>query len=393
MAAPTITNGFMLDKVMTAFQGRLGWSQPTLASFLPVLNSANLSATCGRYYEDFHEGVRLASLLASQEDPDITSDEFNALLQKWDQAVILRCLNAVFHESRLIEHCLNYERVANLRNIVIPNQGNFCGYRIKVAQGDYAVVVNKLGLQFSGVATFNLYLFNDLIKEPLQTLSVTTDAFNQVVVDVQWMMHYIGNLSHKGGLFYLGYFQNDLPPGVNALDEQLNLWAASKTFGAWPFQSGQVVGQLDFNRINPSVVFRSYGISLEVSAYYDYTEKIIENASLFDEARGLTMAIKVLEQIRWNTRTNSKERIAVEAQGGELAKNINQDVNVADPAPDQPFVAGLKMQAKRALMGCYGSFFPKVKARSVEVGPAYDREAFAYDTFDIMNLPPRERFY
>lgn len=388
----TITNGFDVVKVLGAFQGRLGWSQPTVAG-VPALTTANLTATSGRYYEDFHEGVRLRLALNAQEDPNIGADDFNALLQKWDKAAIFRCLNAVFCRPALIEHCLNYERVSNLRNIVIPNQGNFCGYRIKVAQGNYAVVLNSIGLQFDGVTTFNIYLYNDLVKAPLKTLSVTTEAFSQTVVELDWRLHYIGDQSHKGGLFYVGYFQNDLPPDVHALDEQLNMWAASKIFGAYPFQSGQVLGQLDFNRINPSVVFRSYGISLELTSYKDYTQTIIQNAHLFDEVRGITMAIKVLEQIRWSYRTNAEQRNALEAQAGDMAKNINQDVNVADPSDEQPFVAGLKLQAVRTLKQLFCNFFPKEKARSVEVGPAYDREAFAYDTFDIMNLPPRERFY
>lgn len=388
----TITNGFELDKVLATFQGRLGWSQPTVDG-VPTLSSDNLVATSGRFYEDFHEGVRLRLLMTAQEDRNIDAAGFNALLQKWDKAAIMRCLNAVFCRPALIEHLLNYERVSNLREIVIPNEGNFCGYRIKVAAGNYAVMINSVGLMFDGVATFNLYLYNDLVRAPLKTLSITTQAFTQVVIPTDWLMHYIGDTTHKGGLFYVGYFQNDLPPGVHALDEQLNLWAASKVFGAWPFQSGQVTGQLDFNRVNPSVVFRSYGLSMELSSYKDYTETIIRNATLFDEVRGLTMAIKVLEQIRWSYRTNADQRNALEAQMGDMAKSINQDVNVADPSDEQPFVAGLKLQAKRALQQLYCTFFPKQKALSVEVGPAYDREAFAYDTFDIMNLPPRERFY
>lgn len=375
---------------MAAFQGRLGWTQPTVEG-VPTLSAPNLATSSSRTYEGFHEGCRLKLLLDSQEDPNLTADEFNALLQQMDRDVIMRCLNAIFSRPALIEHTLNYERMSNLRYIPIANGGNFAGYRIKVGEGDYCVSIDSVGLFFNGAATFNLYLFNDLVLAPLETIQVTTVPNSQTIVKLGWNMHYIGDLRNKGGLFYLGYFQNDLPPGVTALDEQLNLWADSKVFGAYPCQSPQVPGQLDFNRINPSVVFRSYGISLEVSSYFDYTEKIITNSSLFDEVRGLTMAQKVLETIRWSYRTNTDNRNAVQAQ--TLSKDLNQDLNVADPGPDQPFVAGLKRQIQRALGALYMNFFPKPKPLSVSVGADYDREAFAYDTFDIKNLPPRERFY
>lgn len=377
-----ISNGFDTTKVLAAMQGRLGWSQPTLAG-MPVINTANLKADSGRTYEEFHPSASIQKLYTSQEDPAISDTAFNALLQKKDAQVVLRSLNAIFNRPQLVEHGLVYERQSNVRNIAVPNQGNFCGYRMKVSNGDYAVLINTVALFFNGVATFNLYLFNDLTLAPLKTQSVTTVANSQTVVKLDWLLKYIDD--NKGGLFYIGYFQDDLG-SVLALDEQLNMWDDSKLFGAWPFQSVKTAA-LDFNRINPSVVFRTYGMNLEVSAYRDYTEVIIMNASLFDEARGLMMAIYVLEIVKNSSRTNRDNR-----QANEMIK-LEYDLDLAFPTKKAPFMAGLRAQLKREFQRLNENFFPKAEAQVVSIAGDYNRDEFAYDSFDIKNLPPRERFY
>jgi len=386
-----LTNGFNTTKVQTAMAGRLGWQQPTLAGS-PVVSDANKGSTSGRYYNDgsFHAACTLDRLKQSQEDANISDTDFNILLATLDTSVAMRVINTVFNRSQLVEHTLVYERVSNVRNVVIPNSGNFCGYRIKVGKGDWAIQINSVSLFFDNATTFNLYLFNDLKLAPLKTLAVTTEANSQVTVDLsEWVLNYIS--TNKGGLFYIGYFQDDLvASNTHGIDEQLNMWAASKVFGAYPFQSPKKAGALDFNRINPSVVFRSYGMNLEITSYRDYTQTIIQNPHLFDNARGLAMAISVLESIKYSTRTNATERQSKEAIG---PNELNYDLNLAFPNDERPFIAGLKAQLMQEVKRISNTFFPKAEATSVGIGGDYDREAFAYDTFDIKNLPPRERFY
>lgn len=379
-----LSNGFNIAKVMTALQGRLGWSQPTLAG-MPVISGQNQQASSGRFYdEDFHDSCTIQKLYQAQDDKDISNADFNAKLQRMDRAVIMRCLNAVFNKSQLVDHNLVYERMSNIRAVPVPNGGNFCGYRIKVANGNYAVMLNNVALYFDSVVTFNLYLFNDLTKAPLMTQEVTTMAMSQTVIDLNWILKYVDN--NKGGLFYVGYFQDDLG-AAQAIDEQLNMWDDARLWGAWPFQSPRVAGQLDFNRINPSVVFRTYGMNMELSSYRDYTEVILQNAHLFDEARGLLMAIRVIGQIKNSGRSNQATRMS-----NEMIK-LDYDVDLAFPTKEAPFAAGLKAQVAREFERINLNFFPKRKPSNVSIAGAYDRDEFAYDTFDIKNLPPRERFF
>lgn len=378
------TNGYDIAKVYNAFSGRIGWNQPTIAGS-PTLSDANKASASGRFYDEAHAIVRVNIVHDVQYDPNITDDQFNAFLQTLDKSCIMQCLNAVFNRPQLIETGLVYERSSNIKSVIIPNQGNFCGYRIKVAQGNYAVQINTISLFFTAAATFNIYLFNDLVKEPLKTKSVTTVANSQTVIDLGWVLNYIAS-TNKGGMFYIGYFQDELG-SVNGIDEQLNQWAPTKVYGAWPFQSPKT-GTVDFNRINPSVVFRTYGINLQISAYRDYTQTIIQCAHIFDEARILLMASKVIELVKNSIRVNKEKRITA-----ENIMQLDYDLNLAFPTDDRPFMTGIKAQLVREYKRINDNFFPKQEALSVPIGQSADSLAYQYDTFDIRNLPPREQNY
>jgi hypothetical protein len=384
-----VTNGFDISRVNDAMEGRLGWLQPTLPGS-PSINDANKGSKSGRYYNDgsFHATLTIDKIKSTQENASISDTDFNALLTRLDQAATMRCLNAVFNRPQLVEHSLLYERASNIRNVVIPNGGNFCGYRIKVAKGDWAVQLNSVSLYFDKVATFKLYLFNDLIASPVAEKQVTTQANSQVIVDLDWAVSYVSS-ANSGGLFYIGYFQDDLGD-ARALDEQLNIWENTKIFGAYPFQSPRISGALNFNRTNPSVVFKTYGLNLEVSSYKDYTRNIVQNAHLFDNARGLSMAIRVMEEIKYSSRTN-----AIERQGKEAIDkaDLNLDLNLAAPSENLPFVAGLKAQLLQELSRISRNFFPKAQASSVNIAGGCDTGVTDYDTFNLKNLPPRERIY
>jgi hypothetical protein len=384
-----VTNGFDILRVNGAMEGRLGWLQPTLPGS-PSINDGNRGSKSGRYYNDgsFHATLTIDKIKSTQENASISDDDFNALLARLDQAATMRCLNAVFNRPQLVEHSLLYERASNIQNVLIPNSGNFCGYRIKIAKGDWAVQLNSVSLYFNKVATFKLYLFNDLVASPVAEKQVTTQANSQVIVDLDWIVSYASS-ANSGGLFYIGYFQDDLGD-ARALDEQLNIWEDTKIFGAYPFQSPRISGSLNFNRTNPSVVFKTYGLNLEVSSYKDYTRNIVQNAHLFDNARGLSMAIRVMEEIKYSSRTN-----AIERQGKEAidTADLNLDLNLAAPSENLPFVAGLKAQLLQELSRISRNFFPKAQASSVSIAGGCDAGVTDYGTFTLKNLPPRERIY
>lgn len=381
----TITNGWDLIRIMPVFQGRLGWHQPNVAH--PILSNANKSATAGRYYDrGVHKAVTVLNYYELQNEAGISDNDFNQLLQDEEQAGIMRLLNAVLNKPQLIEHKVNYTRIANNLQYIIPNTDQVCGYRMNIAPGDYAVNIESIGLLFDGDVTFNMYLFNDVILAPVYSKSVSAIANTQVRVQMDWVMHYINSHAsggNMGGVWYICYLQADLG-NVHAIDEQLNMWTSSDILGAYPFQSDKV-GTLDFNRKNASVNFRSYGFNFEFSSYRDYTQTIIQNVSLFDEARLLVMALAVIEGITFSTATNSTQR-ATQAMAEKFAPTLN---GLSGAFNKNPYISDLKAQLDNQLTRINLVFSPQEMAMSVPIGGG-DGNDWQYEGFDIRDMPARD---
>lgn len=305
-----------------------------------------------RWYEQFHPLSTLANLRDVAPEEFVTTDsDFNNFLIDLEQGVIMTLLNGVFNEPQLIESTLIWDR--QLRNdLPYTNMGKFVGYRLFVAPGEFALQISRISFMFNGDANFNLYLFQDMKKAPLYSIPVSVTAGDETYVDLpEWILSYTGPLA-QGGTFYLGYFQNDLG-SVQALEQFVTRWNRSLAFGYTAFEAVQISGQHDFNRIQVPYTYRTYGMNLEVQTYKDFTNRVIKNASLFDEAIGLAMAIIVLGYQAYSVRSNSTERITK-----EMAAQIYGELNNSGEAKDiNPYIAGLKQQLRRELYRINRNFF------------------------------------
>lgn len=392
-----ISNGFNLDRILPAFRERLGWHQPT-ADGAPTLNTTNKTSVSGRWYDrGFHQAVSILNYFDAQESATITDAEFNQLLQDADDAATMQVLNAVFTRPAFIEHMPNYVRVWNMQQYLMPNQGNVVGYRMNISNGNYAAVLNSVSLFFSDVATFNLYLYNDLLLPPVAQKEVTTVANSQTRVQLDWVMNYLSSSDNGGntkgnigGVMFLCYKQSEVAasnPNCFAIDEQLNLWTQGKVLGAFPFQSPES-DVYAFARNNPSINFRSYGLNIEYSCYRDYTQYVIQNSGLFDEAKGLAMAIYVIDTIVNSTRVNGENRLN-RYNATELSRQLDQ----AYPSKDFPFVSGLKARLERELKQLSARFNGKQAPSQVAIDNGLqDVWANYYQGFDLRALPPRDTF-
>lgn len=310
----------------------------------------------GRFFEQFHPLCTLQNLKAVQETAGISDADWLTWLSDLEQGVIMTLLNGVFSESQQLESTLIWDRQLRQDN-PFTNYGNFVGYRLFVAPGEYALQISRASFIFNGDVTFNLYLFQDMQPDPLFTKMVTTVAGKEVLVDLDdWILTYTGPQA-QGGAYYLGYFQNDLG-NVLALDQFVTRWNRSLAFGYTTFEAKQLnPGVYDFNRIQVPYSYKTYGMNLEVQTYKDFTNRVVKNASLFDEAIGLTMACVVLGYEAYSTRTNFAERNLK-----DMASRIYAEIYNSGTATDNnPFVAGLKVQISREIqrlrknfLGCPG---------------------------------------
>lgn len=336
------TNGFNFQKVLSAMYGRIGWYGDSPRS--------------GRFFEQFHAIVSKANLKAVL--PEMADNQFLSTLQDVERGIILRALNGVFNEPELIDDLTLFDSDEEGEK-AITNTGKFVGVRFKLPNDNrFAARVSSVSLLFDSDVTFNLYLFSGSIKAPLMVKEVAAQEWTQVSVSLDdLVLNFIGE-NHKGGWFYLGYFQDDLGT-AKAIDEDHCGERRAKVF-CWDFFE-TVHNGLEFDKNTTNGQY-TYGLNLEVSSFYDHTRVITQNAHVFDEIIGLQMAAYVVEMAIHGARSNKDQRIN-EAAAGKLYN----DLNMAGPTQDLPFTTGLKVQIDRELTKLKKRFFPRPTPQSVTV--------------------------
>jgi hypothetical protein len=243
----------------------------------------------------------------------------------------------------------------------IANSGKFVGVRIKMPPVvNYAVQIDSVALYFNEAKTFTIYLFNDLKKVPIWSTSVTTVPNSQVVISLpDVVLNHIGSANH-GGIFYLGYFQDDLGT-AKAIRESNVKYPGTFIYQASHFQADKETG-IDFDRKQISYTRDCYGINPHISVFVDHTWEIVKKASLFDNAIGLQFAAQVVEQSLFTSRSNSTERNLKEATDKVLGSLALDGIA---PISDGPRTTGLRQQLSAELKRMRDSFFPKQNGKIV----------------------------
>ncbi|MBK7885476.1 MAG: hypothetical protein IPJ81_18050 [Chitinophagaceae bacterium] len=357
------TNGFNLSKVLSALFGRVGWMQTT-GEDNPTLNATNIVSKGGRFFNDgsFHALITLQNIYRVMELVAATDLNFNTYIEQLQKSVIMRCLNGIFNPPEYICQSLLYDRWG-YNDTPIANNNKFIAVRIKVPPVvDLATQIDSVALYFDSDVTFNLYLFNDIKKAPVWIGEVDAVANTQTIVTLEDMvLNYIGDANH-GGIFYLGYFQSDLG-NAKAIKENDVIFKCNAPYGATMIEATHI-GNHEFDKRNIGYSMQSNGLNPHLSVFRDHTWQIVKKASLFDNAIGLQMAAQVVEQIIFNTRSNSSERA--------LKENVDKaigymELNGVMPISDSPHTTGLKKQIVQELARMKESFFPKPKATSIRL--------------------------
>lgn len=353
------SNGFHVAKAFGALVGRLGWIQEP--GFALTLDSTNSTSRSGRRFNDgsFHSLVTLQNVLDTMPQQAASASQFNSYLTAMQRGIILRCLNGVFSEPELISQSLMYTRDEPEFIKTVPNTGKFAGVQITLPPApDIAVQIDSVALHFDGAVTFNLYVFNDLKSAPVLTKEVTTEANNQVIVDLQdCILNHIGSGNH-GGIFYIGYFQDDIG-SVKAIAEDDADIEEGTVYRA-EFIESKATGPLSFDRTSISHISeQSAGINPHITVFRDHTWAIIKKPALFDNVIGLQMAAQIMEQMMFTMRSNATER---EAKDATARMQLALELTGTAPITDGPHTTGLRKQIEQELKRLAAAFQPRKKS-------------------------------
>lgn len=342
---------FKSDSVILSLFTRVGWRQPTQVDYA-ILTGDNLVSKSGLYFGDYHKAITVKNIKNTVEDEAISNVDFNTHLINLQKAAINRVLQGIFNKNVVIEQLRLFSRDDEDNFVTLPNESKFVGLRIKPPQdSSYSLIINSLSLYFTENKTFDIYCYHT-VKGELWKKSVTVVANQETIITLNEILS-VSSSTYKDGEFMIGYYQSDLGTcqaidSNEALDGVLN----AVLFDIEGFEANVSGGK--YVKENISYNSNDYGINAEITGQRDFTNLICSNAQMFDEAVGLQMAVDVIEQIIFSTRSNSTERISKE-QLGQLYNDLNLDM----PNDEMPYSAGLKNRLKRELQKISKNIFPK----------------------------------
>jgi hypothetical protein len=339
----------------------LGWRNSSDSDVFQITDADLLSTDSGLYYNDVHPLLRIGVI----ENIILETDNVETYLQnKINQGInkMLRKMTNFKKEMASTKTLLNsaalFDGVAPLNN-TITAESRFVGmeFELKPSYG-VDVTIDKIGFQSNSIqAGFNLYLFHSSQEAPIQTIPVTTAvarSFQWITLATPISLKYLSDTYDVGGLFYLGYFEDDITG--QALKKDFNF--SRGVCGTCNRNAYKIWNtRLDFLRITPMYVANgnlnggnlfdyndvvhtsdnNYGLNLKTTVKCDLSSYFCEQKLLFADALGYQVAIDILEDIKHSDRAN---RIA----------EVNRNMIIRDLEGDRETnEKGLAMRAEDAL--------------------------------------------
>jgi len=343
------TSLYDFNLVNDALSPRGSWQNPTEAGY----DIVDCDEPEVFYFNRAHVACSIQNIYDCQPDKNVTTTEFNTLLQELKEDNIRTMLAMVLNEPVQIDGGLLHDKTSGNTAQVVSNNNQYAGERIILSPNEHALLLNTISLYFDGVATFTVYLVNELYGI-VDKWRVTTKANQQVQWPVNTVIRYYSEFA-LGGEWFLCYDQAELG-SVKAVDFN-PCRKTYNTFNAIGFQSAKNSdAAADFDKQTYSITRNSYGINAQVSAYHDYTNKITQNAHVFDTLQWMMMTARVMELVRTSHRLNSTKRIT-----DEYVNQLYWELNGLKTADGQ-YIPGLNSKIAKEVKAAKEILFPKPKS-------------------------------
>jgi hypothetical protein len=328
---------FRSDKIQLALFGGVGFRQSPITGY-DIVDTPNQVSDSGLFFQDGSPLVTIKNIKDTQQDITADDADFNLFIKQLQEAVIIEtCSKVVSGQSDFKQSANLYPFEKAFSNTITPSN-RFVGFEVIPTVNIGCILrIPWIELSFDTDKTFNIHLFNSNLKAPIQTKSVTVVAGESTIVDLGWFVS--DDITHKGGNFYIGYFEDDLD-GARAFKKDFdnsNIQIRTRSYYINPVTINHNTEVLDVTSvIESSFVF---GLNIGVDIYNDYTELIIRNKNLFWNSIQLQMADKCLRLFKSATRSNRTERIT--DQFKDLYLDLYGDRNIG--------IAGIEGKLKSSI--------------------------------------------
>lgn len=338
---------FTKSTVIDAFKNLIGWKQYFDTEEIEIPAELTESTT-GEYFQQKHPALQLNYI----ETTIPANRELAEYLATVRDDSIVEMLNDFITDRQkdgfgktLLENSMLLNRYGWINDKIV-NQSRFVGLQIRLwANEGLSMILNQIGLQFTGVNEFDLYLFHSSQVEPIQTFKVETDTKGGWKwIDVQEQLNAFKNLDYNGGVFVLGYYQDDITgQAINYSNFDWNrgecgtcnnsyggIWQAiSKYYHIAPLYvpSGSYTKGEMFD-LQKAIYHnsQSWGLNLRLSVRCDLTQFFVENKFAFKNLLGLKVVEKVFEMMKFSQEINALEEnikyMIIRALEGDKETNV-----------------------------------------------------------------------
>ena len=345
----------------------IGWRNDANTDVPQITNTALLTSDSGLYYNDFHP-LLLIENIANTLPEDKTIE--NYLTEKVNSG-INKALTKVVLEKKLNESTktlLNssklFDGIGRFQDTVISN-GRFVGVELEIFPTYGAkVIIDKIGLQFTQAQTnLPIYIFHTSQIDPIKTITATTTKSNSL----EWLtlsetidLSYLSNSYDSGGMFYIGYFQDDISGqaikkefnfikgpcntcrgGANAMkvwNERLNFVRIVPIEVANGSLNGTQMFDYTKRKYNAT---NNFGFNFGVTIQCDISEYLCEQKLILTDLIGKQVAVDILNDMKHSTRLNrianvSQNMIIRDLEGDRetfepgLAKRLSDSIKAVD---------------------------------------------------------------
>lgn len=309
-----------------AFGGLVGWEQSAVEE--NKVADDLLTSESGLYYQQAHplltlENVR--SVLAEGADMTEACKRAVNIGVATVANRILQDATLAGASKQLFEHKTLFDAVGRLNNR-IANAGKVVGYEITPLRGlGVTMEVHKMGLQmYGGGGNVKVYLFNTSNAEPIAETEVEFGGSKGYEwKNVEWVLP-MGGVS-AGGRWFVVYWQNDLPDGVEAVNIAKD-WRQEPCGSCNSGNREQWRVMMRYIRVSPfevevedgwsdeptlwdlqDMIYRPqqcFGLNMELSIGCDLTEFLIGQRGLLAGVLQKQVAVDLLRRIAYNPEVN-----------------------------------------------------------------------------------------
>ena len=349
------------DAVYTLIKSGFGANAVYIrGNFIENTNCRTVSETCSVTYKIEQDKVQMIETERAVisncngvsdywKETDLFSDWLEAKTKASIHKAVMRFISeklASGSGTALCENRALFDGTGRIADTV-KNRGNFVGFEIvPVRSMGVTTKINRIGLQFTEPGRYTLYLFHSSSAEPIRTIELEKKRANSM----EWFsvpdlyLPYISEGTDAGGSWYLGYMQDGLPEGSEAIRKERD-WSkgpcrscSRQEFLAWeawsrylevhPFRvDGAELGEgpslWDIEH-NIYTYDTNYGLNLEVSVGCDFTDFIIGQRSLFTDVIAKQVAVDMLREFAFNANARTN-RHSINASRVDILYEVDGD--------------------------------------------------------------------